>query len=572
MLRRALLVAVLGALAALVAVSPAHADGDFYLVSGFGDGGGQCTPYPNVAGGFSCPTLRAAVAAAEADPGFDDVIVPNGDYHLTQGQIAIAGDTIIAGQDARNTRIFGDGSNRVFDVAQGANAILYGITVTGGNAIGGQGGGIRNAGTLEMEFMRVTNSQAATGGAGVSSSGQLIVFSSLIDNNVAADGPGGGILVSPSGSLLLMNSTIFKNNATAAGGIDSQSTTQEAELIHATVADNGQTGSDPGGARFASTWISHGSLFARNQGDSPGPTNCEGTLDSSSSGNIEDGSRCGFATSNATIGLDTALTDQGGHTPVLTIPATSPAKRLDGACETGNDQRNAPRNVGAACDAGAFEQGATAPPLSEQFVFPTPTASPTPPPTPTPVVTPTPTPTPTPVPGKTVVVAPVKGKVLVKKPGTNQFVEVDGTQGIPLGSTIDTTHGTIQLTSQQTVNGKPQTAIFFDGLFKITQTKKTTDLTLNQPLATCRKKGRAAAAAAKKKPKTRKLWGSGHGSFRTKGQYSAATVRGTKWLVQDSCAGTLTRVTQGVVSVRDNVRHKTILLKAGKRYLARPRH
>jgi hypothetical protein len=50
-----------------------------------------------------------------------------------------------------------------------------------------------------------------------------------------------------------------------------------------------------------------------------------------------------------------------------------------------------------------------------------------------------------------------------------------------------------------------------------------------------------------------------------------ATIRGTKWLVQDSCAGTLTRVTQGVVSVRDDVKQKTITLRAGKRYTAKPR-
>ena len=70
--------------------------------------------------------------------------------------------------------------------------------------------------------------------------------------------------------------------------------------------------------------------------------------------------------------------------------------------------------------------------------------------------------------------------------------------------------------------------------------KTTTDLTLSQPLAPC---GKKKAGAAAKKPKTRKLWGDGSGSFRTRGQYSAATVRGTRWLVQDSCAGTLTKVT-----------------------------
>ena len=78
-------------------------------------------------------------------------------------------------------------------------------------------------------------------------------------------------------------------------------------------------------------------------------------------------------------------------------------------------------------------------------------------------------------------------------------------------------------------------------------------------------------SAAAKKPKTRRLWGSGKGNFRTTGKYSAATIRGTTWLVQDSCAGTTTTVKQGVVTVRDNVKHKTIIVKAPHHYLARPK-
>jgi hypothetical protein len=46
-------------------------------------------------------------------------------------------------------------------------------------------------------------------------------------------------------------------------------------------------------------------------------------------------------------------------------------------------------------------------------------------------------------------------------------------------------------------------------------------------------------------------------------------VRGTKWLVQDSCAGTLTRVTKGAVTVRDLVKRKTVIVRAGKRYVAK---
>ena len=108
-----------------------------------------------------------------------------------------------------------------------------------------------------------------------------------------------------------------------------------------------------------------------------------------------------------------------------------------------------------------------------------------------------------------------------------------------------------------------------EGVFKVTQSGSITNLALTQPLASC--KGKARGAAATKKAK-RHLWGDGKGSFRTSGKYSSATVRGTKWLVQDSCAGTLTRVVRGTVKVRDNVRHKTITVAAGKSYLARPRH
>ena len=93
-----------------------------------------------------------------------------------------------------------------------------------------------------------------------------------------------------------------------------------------------------------------------------------------------------------------------------------------------------------------------------------------------------------------------------------------------------------------------------------------TEFALNEALASCSKRARVAAAA---KPKSRKLWGSGKGKFRTKGSYSAATIRGTQWLVQDSCAGTLTRVTQGSVVVTAG--KKRVVVRAGKQYLAKPR-
>ena len=102
----------------------------------------------------------------------------------------------------------------------------------------------------------------------------------------------------------------------------------------------------------------------------------------------------------------------------------------------------------------------------------------------------------------------------------------------------------------------------------MTQSGAYTELTLTEALAACSSRARASQS---KKPKSRRLWGDGKGKFRTKGRYAAATVRGTRWLTQDTCAGTLIRVTQGTVNVRDNVLRKTVIVRKGKRYLAKPR-
>jgi hypothetical protein len=168
---------------------------------------------------------------------------------------------------------------------------------------------------------------------------------------------------------------------------------------------------------------------------------------------------------------------------------------------------------------------------------------------------------------KTVVVKAVSGKVRVRRPGSNAFVDLTGSEGVPLGSTVDTLAGVVELTSVPNAGGKAQSGRFYEGVFKVTQPGSVTSLALTEPLASCGGGGRSAAATKKKQ---RHLWGDGKGSFRTAGKYSSATVRGTKWLVKDSCAGTLTRVVRGSVTVRDKVRAKTVVVAAGKSYLAKP--
>ena len=156
----------------------------------------------------------------------------------------------------------------------------------------------------------------------------------------------------------------------------------------------------------------------------------------------------------------------------------------------------------------------------------------------------------------------MSGKVLVNSsPAPRGSSPLDHDAGDP--ARLDRRHP--RRPRDHRAQGRQHRHDFYDGLFKLTQSKGVkTILTLTEQLAPCPKKKKTSASAAAKKPKTRKLWGSGSGASRPRGQYSAATVRGTQWLVQDSCAGTLTRVTKGIVSVRDNVKKKTVAAAQGQ--------
>jgi hypothetical protein len=140
-----------------------------------------------------------------------------------------------------------------------------------------------------------------------------------------------------------------------------------------------------------------------------------------------------------------------------------------------------------------------------------------------------------------------------------------------MGCQVDTRKGRVSLTSTAGT-GKTQTALFYDGVFKVGQTggkKPITELKLTGKLENCAKKSKRASIAARKR-KGRRLWGSGKGRFRTRGKRSSALVRGTIWLVEDRCDGsTLTQVKRGTVTVRDFGRRKNVTVKKGRRYVAK---
>jgi prealbumin domain-containing protein len=168
--------------------------------------------------------------------------------------------------------------------------------------------------------------------------------------------------------------------------------------------------------------------------------------------------------------------------------------------------------------------------------------------------------------------APKSGTVRIKLKGRKRFRRLREGEQIPVGTTIDTLKGRVTLVAAANRSGGTAKADFYDGIFKLSQTKgkkPITVLTLVEKLTGC-KTGKQANAAAKKKKK-RRLWGNGTGRFRTKGRHSAATVVGTKWLVEDRCTSTLTKVKRGKVKVRDFAKKKTVTVRKGKRYIARAR-
>ncbi len=196
-------------------------------------------------------------------------------------------------------------------------------------------------------------------------------------------------------------------------------------------------------------------------------------------------------------------------------------------------------------------------------------ASLTPPPTPTPT-----NPKPKPAPQQKLVAAAVKGKVLVQRTPGGAFVPVTAATEFRFGLVFDTTNGTLRITVAKDRKGGKSTLDVTGGKFVATQDKTLlTTLTLTGGnFAVCGKRKLASVAKTPppKKKTVRHLWGDGKGRFRTKGRYSAATVRGTNWLTDDRCDGTLTYVKRGTVSVLDFPKHRTVTVHQGHRHLASP--
>jgi hypothetical protein len=173
-------------------------------------------------------------------------------------------------------------------------------------------------------------------------------------------------------------------------------------------------------------------------------------------------------------------------------------------------------------------------------------------------------------------VAPVSGQVLVRRPGSSTFVALSSVNQIPFGTVVNATHGSVAVTTAGP-HGTTQTVTLSEGEFVLTQGRNgMVQATLAggdfSGCPTARERAhaaRAASARATGKHVVRKLWAEGHGNFTTDGNYASASVRGTRWLTEDLCEGTLIHVATDRVAVVNRVNHRHVIVKAGHSYLAK---
>ncbi|MBA4123586.1 MAG: VCBS repeat-containing protein [Acidobacteria bacterium] len=198
-------------------------------------------------------SLREAVNAANASATDDTINFASGLTTITlTNEIIInnAGTLTINGTGADVLTIDGGaGTNRIFYTNR-ATVTISGVTLTGGNGIGGGGvySGIGGAvfvqgGFLTLDGVQVTGNSVNRSGGGVAFGGgdsgpvlpgtNRIINSNISGNNAAANG--GGIWANA--PLTIVNSTISGNRATVlAGGYDNEG--PEAIVVNSTISGN----------------------------------------------------------------------------------------------------------------------------------------------------------------------------------------------------------------------------------------------------------------------------------------------------------------------------------------------
>ena len=179
----------------------------------------------------------------------------------------------------------------------------------------------------------------------------------------------------------------------------------------------------------------------------------------------------------------------------------------------------------------------------------------------------------------------VRGSVKARYPGTRRYRPVVEGQQVPPGTSLDTRRGSVKLLADRDGAGRVQEARFWAGVFALRYTRQVTpgvrsrrrtrapitELRLPNDIGSCPRASVSRDVSSSRRRKRRRLWGRGRGRYRTRGRHGAGSVRGTHWFSENTCAGTLFKVRSGRVAIRDFTIRRTVTIRRGQRYLARPR-
>lgn len=252
-------------------------------------------------------------------------------------------------------------------------SVLTGNNATAGGANSNAlGAAIASFGIVEIRETEFSGSITIPTGTGLG----VVIFHEaasafLMERSTVAGNNGQGVMIDGSASASIVNSTISANtSASFAGGVTSSAAA--VTVTFCTITQN--SGATGGGiaTTVAGTITVTGSIIAQNTGGAAADADYMVATGSifDAGGNVigvEDaavfnnaGTQTGTSTTplNAMLGV---LADNGGLTRTHALLTGSPAIDMGGATGVpATDQRNAPRNVGAA-DSGAFEFGAIVP-------------------------------------------------------------------------------------------------------------------------------------------------------------------------------------------------------------------
>ena len=347
-------------------------------------------------------SLRGAIVAANAATGEDAITVPAGTYTLTRagadeglastGDLNVKGELTINGAGARTTSVSGGPvpfDDRIFEIQPGVKATITGLTITGGDVGGYEGGGVRNHGDLTLERVDVKDNAALSGGGIDSRGGDLTLDGVTVKGNTSTTGYGGGIY-SEKGTLNMTDSTVSGNSAETGGGLSHYSGT--ANITNSTISGNkadlsgggllagsasmnvrnstiaSNTSGGLGGGILtvgaSSTVVVKNTIVAGNSLVNCGDFGQAGGVIFSQGNNISSDDSCHFIEptdrqdTNPRLG---PLQDNGGPTDTHALLPRSPAIDAAGAsaCPS-RDQRGVARKDGngdgtVVCDVGAFE-------------------------------------------------------------------------------------------------------------------------------------------------------------------------------------------------------------------------